>query len=350
MHCARLGSGHGDDRLGCNREVLTNLVARPWSLIFVGTAFLELAGVFRFERHGNQWAAFAASSTFIGSLMLTTMIGNYPNWLRSTIDPALSLTADNSAAGAYGLRAALAWCSVGLGLATVYFVMVFRHMRAKVELDNGGGYWTPAEIHGRTTSDTTSCGALDMKKPPQHLNHTKVVTLSIASVIGELLTEEDDELSVEEPLEIRICIPRQGEPLRRSIAVTMRTPGADAELAVGFLFTEGLVRAQDDVVDVDFPATNVAEVALAPSVVFDPSRFERASFVSSSCGVCGKRSMAAVFAAQHYALRRGAPRISVEDDSRAGGRAAIRTNHIRAHRRFACRGLVRDRRSTSPAV
>ena len=69
-------------------EVLGNLVARPWSVVFVGTAFAGLVGVFRCERHGDTWVAFAASSTFIASLLLTTMIGNYPYWLRSTIDPA----------------------------------------------------------------------------------------------------------------------------------------------------------------------------------------------------------------------------------------------------------------------
>jgi cytochrome bd ubiquinol oxidase subunit II len=121
-------------------EVLANLLARPWSMVFVGTAFAGLVGVFRCERHGDPWVAFAASSTFIASLLLTTMIGNYPYWLRSTIDPALSLTAENTAAGAYGLRAALGWCSVGLALATAYFVLVFRYMRGKVELDEESRY------------------------------------------------------------------------------------------------------------------------------------------------------------------------------------------------------------------
>ena len=121
-------------------EILTSLVARPWSLVFVLTAFAALAAVFYFQRKGREWPAFAASSTFIASLMLTTMIGNYPYWLRSTIDPAFSLTAENSAAGEYGLRAALSWCSVGLGLATAYFVLVFRDMRGKVDLDEGDGY------------------------------------------------------------------------------------------------------------------------------------------------------------------------------------------------------------------
>jgi FdhD protein len=186
-----------------------------------------------------------------------------------------------------------------------------------------------------------------MKRQAQHRNRTSVVTLSIASVTGELLTEEEDELSVEEPLEIRVCIPRQVEPLKRSIAVTMRTPGADAELAAGFLLTEGLVRARDDIRNIEFPATNVAEVTLAPHVVFDPARFERGSFVSSSCGVCGKRSMAAVFAVQHFALRPGSPRISVETihglaaAQRAAQRAFERTGGLHAAALFETDGRLR---------
>ena len=121
-------------------EMFTNLVARPWSLVLVMAAFAGLAGVFRFEKAGRELAAFVASSTFIAALLLTTMIGNFPYWLRSTIDPAFSLTADNTAAGDYGLRAALGWCSVGLALAVAYFVFVFRDMRSKVELDPESGY------------------------------------------------------------------------------------------------------------------------------------------------------------------------------------------------------------------
>src|SRR4051812_34996256 len=96
---------------------------------------------------------------------------------------------------------------------------------------------------------------------------------------------ERDELAVEEPLEIRV----DGAPL----AVTMRTPGEDEELAVGFLAGEGLIAGRDDVVaagpSADF-AANVVEVRTSHGLRRDPSG-ERSFYLSSSCGVCGKGAL-----------------------------------------------------------
>jgi FdhD protein len=92
---------------------------------------------------------------------------------------------------------------------------------------------------------------------------------------------EPDRVAVEEPLEIRIA----GRP----VAVTMRTPGHDEELALGFCLSEGLrpgeARLPDDL------AANTVEVD-APG--FDPTRLQRSFFTSSSCGVCGKGALEAV--------------------------------------------------------
>src|SRR4051794_22954842 len=94
-----------------------------------------------------------------------------------------------------------------------------------------------------------------------------------------------DELAVEEPLEIRV----DGAPL----AVTMRTPGEDEELAIGFLAGEGLIGGADDLGAVgpteDF-AANIVEVRTARGLRRDPSG-ERAFYLSSSCGVCGKGAL-----------------------------------------------------------
>jgi FdhD protein len=92
---------------------------------------------------------------------------------------------------------------------------------------------------------------------------------------------EPDQVAVEEPLEIRI----NGTP----VAVTMRTPGHDEELALGFCLSEGL-RPVKASLPADF-AANTVEVD-APA--FDPQRLQRSFYTSSSCGVCGKGALEAV--------------------------------------------------------
>lgn len=117
---------------------------------------------------------------------------------------------------------------------------------------------------------------------------TNVVRVEVGSV-----GSRDDVLAVEEPLEIRVG--------GRSVAVVMRTPGHDRELAAGFLVTEGLIRRRDEVVDMIYcgdgktaPNENVLDVLLAPRVEVDFARLSRNVFTSSSCGICSKASIAAV--------------------------------------------------------
>src|SRR3954471_22695044 len=99
---------------------------------------------------------------------------------------------------------------------------------------------------------------------------------------GEREFEQPDQLAAEEPLEIRI----EGH----SIAVVMRTPGHDRELAAGFLLTENLVRSPDDIFDIaqcgSSAADHVVNVTLRDPSAFDRSRLTRNVFSSSSCGVC----------------------------------------------------------------
>ena len=108
--------------------------------------------------------------------------------------------------------------------------------------------------------------------------------------------EEDDVVAVEEPLEIRIG----GEP----VAVTMRTPGHDEELALGFCLTEGLrpvaARLPDDL------GANTVDVE---ATGFDPERLRRSFYTSSSCGVCGKGAIEAV----QVAAPRVESRLTVEE-------------------------------------
>ena len=103
----------------------------------------------------------------------------------------------------------------------------------------------------------------------------------------------DERVAVEEPLEVRLA----GEPLM----VTMRTPGDDRFLAVGFLFAEGVIDGLDDVGAVHHCGRpdeegygNVIEVAPGPGVTLDPQRLEgsrRGTLTTASCGVCGRKSI-----------------------------------------------------------
>jgi len=119
---------------------------------------------------------------------------------------------------------------------------------------------------------------------------------------GEGSRSVADVLAVEEPLEIRLGYTREGKREQRSLSITMRTPGDDFDLAVGFLFTEGILRASAQIAGLRYcgvpaPDTglrNVVRLDLTPDVVVDLKRMERHFYTTSSCGVCGKTSLEAL--------------------------------------------------------
>ncbi|HEX7100586.1 MAG TPA: formate dehydrogenase accessory sulfurtransferase FdhD [Acidimicrobiia bacterium] len=114
-----------------------------------------------------------------------------------------------------------------------------------------------------------------------------VVKRAVIAVEGARAAARHDDLAEEGPLEIRMA----STPL----AVLMRTPGADADLALGFALTEGIVLSPDEITDVEPVGDgDRVELRLATGVTVDPERFRRSAYVSSSCGVCGKASIDAV--------------------------------------------------------
>ena len=131
----------------------------------------------------------------------------------------------------------------------------------------------------------------------------------------------DDVVATEEPLEIRLEFDgADGERVERSISITMRTPGNDEELAIGFLYSEGIVRRASDVLlarPCGPPAPNglinVVRVELAPGVGVELDRLERHFYTSSSCGVCGKASLDAVAVQGRYDISANA--FAVDPDS-----------------------------------
>jgi len=126
--------------------------------------------------------------------------------------------------------------------------------------------------------------------------------LTIARVSDNLRTRLDDQVAVEEPLEIRLGFEQAGDRRTESVSITMRTPGHDAELATGFLFTEGIIRQREDVAFVkpcgpiapDSGNHNAVRVELESGVAVDFDRLQRHFYTTSSCGVCGKASLEAL--------------------------------------------------------
>lgn len=127
-----------------------------------------------------------------------------------------------------------------------------------------------------------------------------------------------DQVVVEEPLEIRIGFGPADARQHNSISITMRTPGQDAELAAGFLLSEGVIRGSGDIETVrtigapagPVAAQNIVEVELRPTVAVDLPRLERHFYTTSSCGVCGKSSLEALELQQVPPLDASRPRIA----------------------------------------
>ncbi len=145
---------------------------------------------------------------------------------------------------------------------------------------------------------------------------------SLAVDISRFRNGESEQVSdcvaVEEPLEIRLGFSTPDGRGLRSLAVTMRTPGHDDELAVGFLLSESVISSGTDIAaieacgrpDPDSGARNVIRVELAAHVELDLERLQRHFYTSSSCGVCGKTSIESLRAQNCGELPSGEPVVS----------------------------------------
>ncbi|GAA3747032.1 formate dehydrogenase accessory sulfurtransferase FdhD [Micromonospora maritima] len=166
---------------------------------------------------------------------------------------------------------------------------------------------------------------------------------------GRDRVRRQDTLSVEEPLEIRVGPGGPGR--RRPLAVTMRTPGDDLDLAIGFLLTEGLIRSAEDVhtaqlcAGAETPNTyNVVDVVLAPGVPEPATDPARNFYTTSSCGVCGKASIESVRTRSRFAVREDPLAVTAEllaalpDRLRAAQRAFDRTGGLHAAGLFTADG------------
>ena len=124
----------------------------------------------------------------------------------------------------------------------------------------------------------------------------------VTTVKGEGQTDRSDLLAIEEPLEIRLEFGDAAAHRRlQNISVTMRTPGNDAELAAGFLFTEGIIQEPGAIAGIDYTfiacaenKENVIKVSLKENIAPNLLNSERNFYTTSSCGVCGKGSINAI--------------------------------------------------------
>ncbi|HEX2683142.1 MAG TPA: formate dehydrogenase accessory sulfurtransferase FdhD [Ferruginibacter sp.] len=128
-----------------------------------------------------------------------------------------------------------------------------------------------------------------------------VQQIIVQKASGSSITNADDKVAVEEPLEIQLEYSTTTGSMRKNIAVTMRTPGHDAELAAGFLFTEGVIPGAAAIQEIKQPDGNEVLVILKENFIPVLGNTARNFYTTSSCGVCGKASIDAIRTNSQYA-------------------------------------------------
>lgn len=140
------------------------------------------------------------------------------------------------------------------------------------------------------------------------MSASSVIHIPIVKVNANQSAREEDSIAIEEPLEIKLEYSLADHREVRNISVTMRTPGHDAELATGFLFTEGIIKNADEIKSAEHSFIACAEnkentilVILEPNIVPHLQNTERNFYTTSSCGVCGKGSISAIRTVSSFA-------------------------------------------------
>jgi len=162
----------------------------------------------------------------------------------------------------------------------------------------------------------------------QHSPHSGVKQIQVTKLTAGARFRQTDRLTVEEPLEIKLGFGPRVRRRYEPIAVTMRTPGNDFELTLGFLFSEGIIGRREEVLRLRFAGDafdstareNVVLAELDPGLRFDAEQLSRHFYTSSSCGVCGKASLDLVRTTCPFLLRPAYPVVPVEVLLRLPGR------------------------------
>lgn len=126
------------------------------------------------------------------------------------------------------------------------------------------------------------------------MNHTSKIKTKISAVKNDKIETRSDYLATEEPLQIRLDNPQY------TLAITMRTPGADFDLAAGFLYSEGVVNKKEEIEKINYcldrnieteQRYNIVNISLKKRDLIDLPSLQRHFFTNSSCGVCGKANI-----------------------------------------------------------
>lgn len=126
------------------------------------------------------------------------------------------------------------------------------------------------------------------------MGNVSIAEIPVRKVNHSEVTDTDDVLAIEEPLEIRLTYGPAEKRITKSLSVTMRTPGNDAELATGFLYTEGIIKQIIDIKNCLVIPDNIVQVIISENITLDLGKLERNFYTTSSCGVCGKSSIDSV--------------------------------------------------------
>lgn len=150
----------------------------------------------------------------------------------------------------------------------------------------------------------------------QH-SKTNISSLSSTEIIklkDNINTKVIDQLAVEEPLQISVEFGGKNHRQKTNIAITMRTPGTDKLLCIGFLLTEGIIENYEaiDGISVDPFDENKITLRLNPQCNFNVEKLSRHLFTSSSCGVCGKTSIDNLQSTIKYKALKNQPKVTLK--------------------------------------
>jgi FdhD protein len=123
---------------------------------------------------------------------------------------------------------------------------------------------------------------------------------TVKKLRGSIVTETQDDIAVEEPLEIILKHGRKNSEIQQVVSITMRTPGNDEELALGFLFTEAIIHQHSQVYETYAGDDNKVVVTLNEDVLPALHKADRNFYTTSSCGVCGKTSIESISVVSKY--------------------------------------------------